>query len=562
MKSIKAWRINFILFFFIVLGGLVFGQLIYLQVFKDDYYKALGKGQQEIFESFSPPRGDIFFQEKNQPVLSVAQKEEYFCYASPREIKDKENTANVISKILKLDKSDLLKKFDNQKLFVVVKKSLTEPEINELKKNKSPGIYLQKELRRFYLYNSLASDILGFVDKDGIGRYGIEGYFNNVLSGQEITIQKKFNSFGYFLKESLLEDDKTDIYLTIDKNIQFQAETLLEKAKNNFKIESGQIIVVDPHSGKIIALADYPSFNPNEYHNFKIETFKNNAIQSLYEPGSVFKVITIASALNEKKITPDTKYNDEGFINVGGRIIRNYGKRTWGERTMTEVLEKSINTGAVFAQLQIGDSTFLKYIEKLGIFEKTGVELEGEIFSSNINLKKGYKSNYATASFGQGIETTPLNFVRAFCSLANGGNLMRLYIVEEIKNADQSKKTKPQIIASNIFSQDTLEKITKMMVQVVEVGFGKKAKIPGYYIAGKTGTSQIPYASLGISKAGYSEKTWQSFMGFFPAFNPKVVVFVKLDNPETKTAEYSAVPIFNEMARYIINYYQIPPDYE
>lgn len=558
----KPWRINFVLFFFIVLGGLVLGRLIQLQIFKSDYYKALAKGQQEIFESLSLPRGEIFFQEKNESILSVTQRDNQFCYASPREIKDKETTADILAQILQLDKNDLLKKFDNQKLFVAVKKSLTESEISDLKKNKLLGVYLKQERKRFYLYNSVASDILGFVDSEGIGRYGIEGYFNDILSGEEITIQRKFNPFGYFLKENFLNESKAEVYLTIDKNIQNQAEILLEKAKKNFKIEGGQIIVADPHSGKIIALADYPNFDPNEYQNFKIETFKNNAIQTLYEPGSIFKAITIAAAINEKKITPETKYKDEGFVNIGGRIIRNYGKRTWGEKTMTEVLEKSINTGAVFAQSQIGDLTFLKYIEKFGIFEKTGVELEGEIFSSNVNLKKGYKSNYATASFGQGIETTPLNFVRAFCSLANGGKLMRLYIVDEIKNAYQESKTKPQVIESDILSQETLEQITKMLVQVVEVGFGKKAKVPGYYIAGKTGTSQIPYASLGINKAGYSEKTWQSFMGFFPAFEPRVVVFVKFDNPETKTAEYSAVPIFNDMARYIINYYQIPPDYE
>ncbi len=558
----KSWRINFVLFGFIVLGGVVLGRLIHLQVFKGDYYKAVAKGQQEIFESLSPSRGEIFFQEKNQPILAVTQRDNQFCYASPREIKDKENTADILAQILKLDRSILLKKLDNQKLFVAVKKSLTESEISDLKKNKLPGVYLREERKRFYLYNSVASDILGFVDGEGFGKYGIEGHFNDILGGEEITVQRKFNPFGYFLKESFLDENKNEIYLTIDKNIQNQAEILLEKAKKNFKIEGGQIIVVEPDSGKIIALADYPSFNPNEYQDFKIETFKNNAIQTLYEPGSIFKAITIAAAVNEKKITPETKYKDEGFVNVGGRIIRNYGQRTWGARTMTEVLEKSINTGAVFAQFQMGDSTFLKYIEKFGVFEKTGVELEGEIFSSNVNLKKGYKSNYATASFGQGIETTPLNFVRAFCSLANGGKLMRLYVVDEIKNAYQSNKTKSQVIASNILSQKTLGQITKMLLQVVEVGFGKKAKIPGYHIAGKTGTSQIPYASLGINKAGYSGETWQSFMGFFPAFEPKVVVFVKLDNPETKTAEYSAVPIFNDMARYIINYYQIPPDYE
>jgi len=210
---------------------------------------------------------------------------------------------------------------------------------------------------------------------------------------------------------------------------------------------------------------------------------------------------------------------------------------------------------------QLGHKLFLKYLERFGVFKKTGIELEGEIFSTNEELKKGYEVNFATAAFGQGIELTPLGLLRAYTALANNGNLMSLSIVDRIIENGREKIIEPKIERKKIISEETAKEITKMLVSVVEEGYGKRAGVPGYYIAGKTGTSQISFASLGINKKGYSDETWQSFIGYFPAFDPQVLILVKLDNPKAKTAEYSACPIFRRLAQYIINYYKIPPDY-
>jgi cell division protein FtsI/penicillin-binding protein 2 len=272
----------------------------------------------------------------------------------------------------------------------------------------------------------------------------------------------------------------------------------------------------------------------------------------------------MASAINEDKITPQTTYVDPGVIEVGGWPIHNYEERIYpGEITMTEVLEKSINTGAVFAERQLGDRKFLEYIKKFGVFEKTGIDLEGEISSSNEELKKGYEVSFATASFGQGIEMTPLQLIRAFSVIANGGKLVKPYVVKEIIDSERrAEKTEPEIISENIISKNTSSKVSAMLVSVVESAYTKAAQVPGYYVAGKTGTAQISYAALGEDYGGYSKKTWQSFIGFAPAFDPKFIILVKLDNPATKTAEYSAVPIFQELAKYIIDYYQIPPDHQ
>ncbi len=331
------------------------------------------------------------------------------------------------------------------------------------------------------------------------------------------------------------------------------AEKLLEKAKENLYIESGEIVVIDPNLGKILALADFPNFNPNEYSEVtNFEIFKNSSIHKVFEPGSVFKPITMAAALDQGKITPQTTYTDEGQVQIGNYTIYNYDKRVWGERTMTEVLEKSINTGAIFAERQLGHNLFLEYLERFGFFEPTGIDLQGEIFSQNKEFKKGYEINFATASFGQGFEITSLQLVRAFSAIANGGKLINPHLIND--NSLVAKKDERQIISKNTSSQ-----ITMMLVSTVENGFAKKAKIPGYYVAGKTGTAQIPYEN----KRGYHpDKTIQSFIGFAPAFDPQFLILVKLYNPNTKTAEYSAVPIFRELAKYIIDYWQISPDYE
>ncbi|MBA7709875.1 Penicillin-binding protein PbpB [subsurface metagenome] len=220
---------------------------------------------------------------------------------------------------------------------------------------------------------------------------------------------------------------------------------------------------------------------------------------------------------------------------------------------MTEVLEKSINTGAVFAESQLGHKNFLNYIERFGIFEKTGIDLQWEISPPNTELKQEREINFATASYGHGIEMTPIQLARAFCVIANGGKLVKPYLVE----------TEPEISNNNVISAQTAFKLTAMLVSVVKNGpYTKRARIPGYYIAGKTGTAQMSFAALDIDEEGYSDKTWQSFVGFAPAFDPRFLILVKLDNPATKTAEYSAVPLFQELAKYIIDYYQIPPDYE
>lgn len=552
----KRWRTHFVFALIMLFAAALLSRLVFLQVISHGFYKALAQGQQQLSSLAKGERGDVFLQDKNGGLYTLATNQDAsFVFASPLEIEKKEETAAALSEMLGLAQEEIFKKLQKESLYEILKKRISPQEEDMVKQRNISGVYMGKERVRVYPQGDLASHTIGFTNQEGEGQYGIEEYYNALLAGQEGVQNTAKNPASYLLRA--FEDtrrDGSDIVLTIDYNIQSMAESLLKKATENLTIEGGTIIVLDPSSGRILALANVPDFNPNEYSEVQdLSIFQNAAIQKLYEPGSVFKPITMAAAIDEKKVTPDTTYEDKGVAQIGGRKIYNYDQRVWGERTMTEVLEYSINTGAVFAEQQLGHEKFLQYIKQFGIFEPTNIDLAGEVFSENKEFQKGYEINFATASFGQGIQITSLQFVRAFSAIANNGIATEPFLVE--------KRTRNDELAS-IISPRTASQLTAMLASVVENGFGKAARIPGYYIAGKTGTAEVSWSALGISKSGYSDKTIQSFIGYAPAFDPKFLILVKLDNPQTKTAEYSAIPLFRELAQYIIDYLAIPPDYE
>lgn len=534
----KHWRINLVFILFFVFAAILLGRLIYVQIVKGDYYKALSQGLFSVSGEDEIERGEIFL--KNQEPL-VINKNFPFVFATPEKIKDADKTAESLSQVLGLDKNVVLDAFEKDTLFSPIKYKLTQEEVLAIDNLKLDGIFINEERGRYYPQENMASQVTGFLNVEKNGQYGLEEYYEGTLGGEN--------------GESLV--------LTIDYNIQFEAEKLLEQAQKDLEFESGQLIVMDPLSGKILAMANFPGFNPNQYGEYaakgNLDVFQNSATLKFFEPGSVFKPLTMAAALNEGKITPQTKYTDEGKIKIGGYAIYNYDNRVWGERTMTEVLERSINTGAVFAESQLSHDVFLGYIRKFGIFEPTGIDLD-ETYSENKELKKGYEINFATASFGQGVQMTPIQLCRAYSAIANEGKLVKPFIVEKIKGNEKEIEIQPEF-SSPVISQKTASQLTAMLVSVIENGYSKAAKIPGYYIAGKTGTAQVSYNALGVKKEGYSDKTIQTFIGFGPALNPRFLILVKLDNPKTKTAEYSALPIFHNMSKYIIDYLQIPPDY-
>ncbi len=515
-----------VLFLIILFGAAIVGRLVFLQVVKQGYYKAMARGQQNIFNVNGFERGEIFLKDKQGNSYPLAiNKKIPLVYISPQEVQDKDKVSQTLSEILDLDENQILQKINYQdSLYQLIKNRLSSEEEARIRKEDMEGVYVRDEKIRYYPQGEFASQVIGFLGGEGQGQYGIEGYYNEELEGQ-------------------------DLVLGLDYNIQFQAEELLKKEQERLGFKDAEILVMQPKTGKIIALAQVPSFDPNRYWEVKdIGVFQNGVIQKIFEPGSVFKPITMVIGLEEGKISPETFYDDKGYVKIGGYTIYNYDKRVWGRQNMIEVLEKSINTGAVFAGSQIEHELFLQYIEKFGAFEPTGIDLEQEFFSRNSEFKKGYEINFATASFGQGIEMTALQMARMYCVIANGGKLVEPYVVEG-RGSDSGR----EVISARSASQ-----MTAMLVSVVKNGFASGAQVPGYYIAGKTGTAQVSWSALGVKKLGYSDETIQTFIGFFPAFDPQFLILVRLNNPATKTAEYSAVPIFQKLAKYIIDYWQIP----
>lgn len=523
------------------------GRLIILQIVRHGVYKAWAEGQQSAYQQTIGPRGKIFF--SGGQVLAADIRGRTVSINSS-EIEDKAEAAKKISAALNIEESQILDKINKSTALEKLKNIFTEKEIEDIKALNLSGVYVSGSVTsaRRYPQNFLASHVLGFLGGDGAGQYGIEGYYDDVLKAGE-----SFNGLD--------SSSGGDVYLSLDYNIQFKAEKLLEEAKTSLGAESGQIIVMDPITGKILAMAGLPNYDPNNYSEITdFSIFQNPAVQQLYEPGSIFKPITMAAAIDKSKITPDTKYVDAGVVQIGGISIYNYDKRSYGERTMTEVLERSINTGAVFAERKLGNDDFMDYVERFGFFDKTGITLDGEVYSDNKELKKGYEVNFCTASFGQGIEITPLQMMRALSAIAAGGRMPKPYIVERTIKDGKTTELKPEA-GPQVISPKAAAEVVAMMVSVIENGFSKKAKIGGYYIAGKSGTAQVPWTSIGVKKKGYSDKTWQSFVGFAPAYNPQFIAMVKLDNPKAGTAEYSAMPIFKTLSEYLIDYLRIPPDY-
>lgn len=399
------------------------------------------------------------------------------------------------------------------------------------------GIGVSYITDRFYPNGELGADVLGFLGYSGdsrAGQYGVESFYNAELSAS---------------------GRPKDIILTIDRNIQRVAEDALEAVIKKWSAAGGSVIVEDPATGKILAMADRPVFDPNDYASARPETFLNTSVQQIFEPGSTFKPITMAAGLDLGKVTPQTSYEDTGSVTIGGFTIGNFSGKVFGRQTMAQVLEKSINTGAMFVENLVGKDKFLDYVLNFGFSQRTGVDLPGEVSGDISNLYSGRAINYLTASFGQGIAVTPLQLVNAYAAVANGGKLMRPYVVGKIVTEGGGETvTKPEVVGIPI-SERTAGKLAAMLVSVVDNGFDK-ARIKGYDIAGKTGTAQIS-----DGKGGYLPDQYiHNFAGFAPAYNPRFVILIKMDRPQGITfAADSLSPVFRDIASFLIQYYGIPP---
>lgn len=553
----RDWRLYFIFFVFFSLAVVVIFRFYNLQVLKHESFSVRAASQVQTKQTdWQYLRGKIYFQDKNDKLIPVAINKEFSqVYAVPKEIKNPTEIAKVISEIFNTPQEELEEKFsDSSNLFSLIQKKVDAVTVKKVEDLKLDGIYVSEVTSRFYPYQTLASQVLGFV-KDDVqnfhGQYGLEKYYDKNLSSTSLSD----NLLDFLsLKNILFSRDNFDLISTIDFNIQTKAEELLKESAEKWEASSGNIIVMEPKTGRLLALANFPNFDPNNYSKFPLGTFINSAVELTYEPGSVFKVMTIAAGLENKKLTPQTEYYDNGEVEVDGKIIQNWDKKAYGLQTITGVLCLSLNVGAVHAEKLIGHDIFYQFVLKSGINQKTGIDLPGEVKGKIDNLKGFQDIYFATASFGQGITVTPLGMLSAISAVANEGVMMKPYIIDKMINSENNEErvTEPQERA-RLLSEENARLLRIMLVKAVETN--RVATIPGYQVAGKTGTAQV------ADETGkYGSDTIHSFVGFAPADNPRFIILVKLDKPQkANLAGATVIPVFRELAEYILNYYEIPP---
>lgn len=536
--------------FAIVLSGfsLVYLFLLFhlfeLQVLNNEEFTAKAESQYLSAEYLQAHRGGIYFTDKSEKTLAVAVSRDFpMIYAVPKEIEDSQEAANILAPILNDSVASLEDKLSKEgDLFELLVKKADADLVKKISSLKIEGIYVRNQSDRFYPFENLAAQLLGFVgfNDDGnsqSGRYGLEKYYDEELSGENGAEKEG---------KIVSPQNGEDIILTIDPNIQNEARRIIKKLVSDFGAKSGSVMVQEPNSGKILVMESIPDFNPNSYSDSDLRNFINPSVQSIYEPGSVFKVITMAIGLDSGKFTPSTTYLDKGNITVSGRKIQNWDLKAHGKVTMTNVIELSLNTGAAYAQSLIGRDIFKNYLEKFGFGEKTDIDLPGEVAGDLNRLSsKSPEVAFATASFGQGVAVTPLGLINAFSAIANGGNLMRPYVNQELG---------PDIVG-RVISSSAAKMVTEMMVSALDKA--EVGKIKGYSLAGKTGTAQVP----DFDKGGYTDKVVNTYVGFGPTSNARFVILIKLDEPDgAPLAGATVVPAFRDLAQFIINYYNIPPD--
>ncbi len=554
-------------------------------------------------------------------------------YAYPPLIPNPKKTALEIASDIKFPPSQLETILKGANRYIVLKRKVkadvSEQIIGFIKEDKEKwkGIKLQEEYFRYYPEGSLGAQIIGYIDRSNKGQYGIENTFDKILAGVAGEFLSKKDSIGRQITvgDSSIKPakDGDDIVLTIDRSIQMKMDELIKKHVKHTQADSGQILIMNPQSGEIMAMSHYPTFDPNNfgevfnkieinfsdeekarlietkekgvykfytneqtlsfflvfeesdkdgkkrffrYENFVgPEVYHNKTVAWPYEPGSIFKAIAMAIAIDDGDVTPDTKYNDIGPIGVDfNKYTQKYdfeiknADRYMGLVDMRTVLAFSLNTGMTFVAKQMGQALFYKYMEKFGFMDKTDIEFASEIKGKIDDYENWTESELATHAFGQGITVNMLQMANAYSVIANGGILMQPHIVAEIRHEDGTvSKTEPREVR-RVLKEETSLKMIAMLANSVETGFANKAKIPGYFMAGKTGTSQTYKHGKALSGAG---TTITTFAGFGPISDPKWVAIVKLDYPKiSEWSEATVTPAFKEVAQFLYDYLNIPPD--
>ncbi len=503
-----------------------------------------------------PPRGNILDRHGELIATDIFR---WNIGVSPAVIRDKERVAQELAPLLGQTAEEILWKMtaEPNAPYILLAANVDQSIGEQVAALDEFGVSADPHPLRYYPHNELAAHILGFVNAEGRAYYGVEEFYQKFLTGAttlrnlEVTGEPLPAAFRSYIPSPV----GRDLILTLDMGIQYLIENELKSALEYYGAQAGTIIVMDPKTGEILALANQPSFDPNQFAS-NPKNWANSAISGQYEPGSVVKVITLAAGLDSGAITLDQTFVDNGVLEVGGYAIRNSGGRAYGVITLTDILAYSINVGAAQVSLLMGEDTFYRYLWRFGLGRVTEADLAGESpgIVKDPNSALWSKSDLATNAYGQGVAITPLQLITAVSAIANDGVAIHPHVVSKLVDHGRVITVRPRPYQRAI-KVETARAMRRLMAEATDRGIDA-VLVPGYKVAGKTGTAQVPTAT------GYSEdETIVTYVGFLPVDDPRVIVLVKLDRPTRSIwASEVAVPVFQRIARELVRMLNIPPD--
>lgn len=557
MPTVRPGRLRLLFALFAVASLVLAGRLAYWQTFGRSALLARATDQVRSDLVVAAKRGVI--RDRNGAILATTVQLRSL-YALPSRIPDKAQAARQLGILLGRDPAPIRAALESGAEWLYIQRWLPEEAARAIAALNIPGLGFQTEPKRLYPNDAIGAAVLGFVNDNGQGVNGVEGYYDAVLRGTDgrLVVERDpaDRDLAVGLREAVAPRDGADLVLTIDLVAQTAAERELAAAMKKEHATSGSILVVDPVDGSIRALASAPTYDPSAVRLADPEALRDRAIAWPYEPGSTMKAMTIAAALNEHLVRPTDSYNDVGYTVVGGRRLNNALGKSYGPTTVTQILEKSLNAGAAWVGTKLGAQKLMDYFQLFGFGHPTGVDLAGEVSGTVRPLAEWYPVDVGTAAFGQGVSVSPLQLAMAYAALANGGTLYRPYVVASRRDADGEHRTAP-VTVSHPVTPDTAATLRSMLLSTVDTGIAHNASIAGFSVAGKTGTAQI----AGPDGSYVDDLYVSSFAGFFPVDDPKYVVLVVLDKPDSRLlGTLTATDAFKGVAQDILRYARIQPD--
>ena len=527
------------------------GRLVVFQLLQANQWEERGRDTQVLEVIARPDRGIIY--DRNNAVLA-ANGADYQIGASPSLVVEAGEIATALAPILEEPRYEILAKLESSLPFVLLSNRVSSEIAEAIRTLDYEGIQIDSLPRRIYPQGESLCHTLGYADLDGVGGAGLEGFYQAELAGEAASAYINISPLEE--QETVLAREGVDLVLTIDRSVQYIVEQQLNRAIREYGAEGGTMIVMDPKTGAILAMANAPCYDPYAFYEAQAEVLNNPSVSQAYEPGSVMKLVTMAAALDSGAVNSQSTYYDSGVYELGGAKVYNSDRSGPGITDMKTLIARSLNVGATHLAVETGTDTFYNYMERFGFGRRTGIDLMSEAAGQMFLPGSEYwtESSLATNSFGQGISVTPLQMVSAISALANEGYLMQPYIVQEIHAGEDIFTHEPKVLSRPI-TPEAAQQVTAMAVHAINTEIWR-AQIQGYTVAGKTGTAQIPENGI-----YHPTDTIASFVGWLPADSPEIAVLIKLDRPSVSPwGSETAAPAFAELANELVVLLDIPPD--